>query len=51
MNVNRAINRHYARVQKDMEGEPLTRVMEAGTQAMQAVIEEYMRKLGSAGKA
>jgi len=51
ININKGMNKHYARVQKEMEGKPLTSVIEAGTKAMQDAIEEYMRQLGSAGKA
>jgi fructose-bisphosphate aldolase class II len=45
------MNNHYMRVQDDMKGQPLTKVIEAGTEAMQRGIEEYMRMMGSANKA
>lgn len=51
VNINKGVNRHYARVQEEMRGRPLTSVIEAGTEAMQAAVEEYMRWLGSAGMA
>jgi len=51
VNINKGMNNHYARVQKEMEGKPLTAVIEAGTAAMQEAIEQYMHWLGSAGKA
>ncbi|KAH8878766.1 aldolase [Thozetella sp. PMI_491] len=51
ININKGANNHYARVQDEMRGKPLTRVMEAGTDAMQKEIEQYMRWFGSAGKA
>lgn len=51
VNINKGMNKHYARVQEEMRGKPLTAVMEAGTNAMQAAIEQYMHILGSAGKA
>lgn len=51
ININKGMNRHYARVQEEMRGKPLTSVIEAGTMAMQKAIEEYMVWLGCAGKA
>ncbi|TLS21874.1 uncharacterized protein PpBr36_09503 [Pyricularia pennisetigena] len=51
ININKGMNKHYARVQEEMRGKPLTAVIDAGTKAMQVAIEEYMRQLGSAGKA
>ncbi|KAK5628734.1 hypothetical protein RRF57_004449 [Xylaria bambusicola] len=51
ININKGMNKHYAAVQKEMQGKPLTSVIEAGTDAMQKAIEEYMHMLGSAGKA
>ncbi|KAI1340188.1 aldolase [Xylariaceae sp. FL0016] len=51
VNINKGMNKHYAAVQEEMRGKPLTSVIEAGTDRMQAAIEEYMRQLGSAGKA
>ncbi|KAK3318911.1 ketose-bisphosphate aldolase [Apodospora peruviana] len=51
VNINKGMNNHYARVQEEMHGKPLTSVIEAGTDAMQAAIEKYMHWLGSAGKA
>ncbi|KAF7552418.1 hypothetical protein G7Z17_g4346 [Cylindrodendrum hubeiense] len=51
ININKGMNKHYARVQEEMRGKPLTSVIEAGTEAMQKAIEEYMVWLGSAGKA
>lgn len=45
------MNKHYAAVQKEMQGKPLTSVIEAGTDAMQKAIEVYMDQLGSSGKA
>jgi fructose-bisphosphate aldolase class II len=45
------MNNHYADVQKEMEGKPLTAVIEAGTKRMQEAIERYMKWFGSAGKA
>lgn len=51
VNINKGMNNHYADVQKEMEGKPLTSVIEAGTKRMQEAIEKYMRWLGSAGKA
>ncbi|KAK7413837.1 hypothetical protein QQX98_007254 [Neonectria punicea] len=51
ININKGMNKHYARVQEEMRGKPLTSVIEAGTEAMQKAIEEYMVWLGSSGKA
>ncbi|AEO55062.1 hypothetical protein MYCTH_2298452 [Thermothelomyces thermophilus ATCC 42464] len=51
VNINKGMNNHYARVQQEMMGKPLTRVIEAGTDAMQKAIERYAVWLGSAGKA
>lgn len=51
ININKGMNKHYARVQEEMRGKPLTSVIEAGTMAMQKAIEEYMVWLGCAGKA
>lgn len=51
ININKGMNKHYARVQDEMRGKPLTSVIEAGTLAMQKAIEQYMQWLGSAGKA
>lgn len=51
VNINKGMNKHYAAVQETMRGKPLTAVMEAGTQAMQDAIEQYMEQLGSVGKA
>ncbi|KAK3390809.1 ketose-bisphosphate aldolase [Podospora didyma] len=51
VNINKGMNDHYARTQKEMQGKPLTSVIEAGTNAMQVAIEKYMHWLGSAGKA
>lgn len=51
ININKGMNDHYARVQREMQGKPLTSVIEAGTKAMQEAIEVYMRWFGSAGKA
>lgn len=51
VNINKGMNKHYARVQNEMRGKPLTSVIEAGTAAMQEAIEQYMKWLGSAGKA
>ncbi|KAK3938822.1 fructose-bisphosphate aldolase [Diplogelasinospora grovesii] len=51
VNINKGMNNHYARVQEEMQGKPLTSVIEAGTKAMQEAIERYMHWLGSAGKA
>ncbi|EON97466.1 putative fructose-bisphosphate aldolase protein [Phaeoacremonium minimum UCRPA7] len=51
VNINKGMNKHYAAVQEEMRGKPLTSVIEAGTKKMQDAIEEYMRQLGSAGKA
>jgi fructose-bisphosphate aldolase, class II len=51
ININKGANKHYARVQEEMRGKPLTSVIEAGTDAMQKAIEQYMVWLGSAGKA
>ncbi|KAI1455635.1 aldolase [Annulohypoxylon moriforme] len=51
VNINKGMNKHYAAVQEEMRGKPLTSVIEAGTDRMQAAIEQYMRWLGSAGKA
>ncbi|KAI0134790.1 ketose-bisphosphate aldolase [Xylariales sp. AK1849] len=51
VNINKGMNKHYARVQEEMRGKPLTSVIEAGTDAMQKAIEQYMVWLGSAGKA
>ncbi|KAI1331692.1 ketose-bisphosphate aldolase [Xylariaceae sp. FL0255] len=50
-NINKGMNKHYAAVQKEMQGRPLTTVIEAGTDAMQKAIEEYAKILGSAGQA
>lgn len=51
VNINKGMNKHYARVQQEMQGKPLTSVIEAGTTAMQKGIEVYMHQLGSAGRA
>ena len=51
ININKGMNKHYAAVQEQMAGKPLTSVIEAGTEAMQKAIEKYMHELGSAGKA
>ncbi|KAK8030037.1 fructose-bisphosphate aldolase protein [Apiospora rasikravindrae] len=51
VNINKGMNKHYARVQDEMTGKPLTSVIEAGTDAMQKAIEQYCVWLGSAGKA
>ncbi|KAF7514909.1 hypothetical protein G7054_g14896 [Neopestalotiopsis clavispora] len=51
VNINKGMNKHYTRVQEEMRGKPLTSVIEAGTDAMQKAIEQYMHWLGSAGKA
>lgn len=51
VNINKGMNKHYARVQEEMRGKPLTAVIEKGTEAMQKAIEQYMHWLGSAGKA
>ncbi|KAH8670779.1 ketose-bisphosphate aldolase [Xylariales sp. PMI_506] len=51
VNINKGMNKHYARVQEEMRGKPLTSVIEAGTDSMQTAIEQYMHWLGSAGKA
>ncbi|KAH8659778.1 ketose-bisphosphate aldolase [Xylariales sp. PMI_506] len=51
ININKGVNKHYAKVQDEMRGKPLTRVIELGTDAMQKAVEEYMVWLGSAGKA
>ncbi|KAL2164744.1 hypothetical protein VTH06DRAFT_39 [Thermothelomyces fergusii] len=51
ININKGMNNHYARVQEELKGKPLTHVIEAGTEAMQKAIEQYAVWLGSAGKA
>jgi len=51
VNINKGMNNHYADVQDEMRGKPLTSVIEAGTKRMQEAIERYMHWLGSAGKA
>ncbi|EKD15560.1 fructose-bisphosphate aldolase [Drepanopeziza brunnea f. sp. 'multigermtubi' MB_m1] len=51
ININKGVNKHYEKVQAEMRGKPLTTVIEAGTLAMQKAVENYMRILGSAGKA
>lgn len=51
VNINKGMNKHYAAVQEQMRGKPLTTVIEAGTKAMQDAIEVYMEQLGSVGKA
>ncbi|KAI3396601.1 hypothetical protein diail_11853 [Diaporthe ilicicola] len=51
VNINKGMNKHYAAVQDEMRGKPLTSVIEAGTKRMQDAIETYMQQLGSAGKA
>ncbi|KAI1398309.1 aldolase [Hypoxylon fuscum] len=51
VNINKGMNKHYAAVQEEMRGKPLTSVIEAGTDRMQAAIERYMHEMGSAGKA
>lgn len=45
------MNKHYAAVQQEMQGKPLTSVIDAGTKRMQEAIETYMHQLNSAGKA
>ncbi|MCJ1309278.1 hypothetical protein MMC25_002937 [Agyrium rufum] len=51
ININKGMNNHYERIQNEMKGKPLTQVIEAGTEAMQKGIEEYMRMMGSASRA
>jgi fructose-bisphosphate aldolase class II len=51
VNINKGMNNHYADVQEEMRGKPLTTVIEKGTERMQKAIEQYMVWLGSAGKA
>ncbi|CAK7212393.1 hypothetical protein SBRCBS47491_001448 [Sporothrix bragantina] len=51
ININKGMNNHYAAVQEEMRGKPLTSVIEAGTQRMQKAIENYMVWFGSKGKA
>ncbi|CAK7197914.1 hypothetical protein SEUCBS139899_000564 [Sporothrix eucalyptigena] len=51
ININKGMNNHYAAVQEEMRGRPLTSVIEAGTQRMQKAIEQYMEWFGSKGKA
>lgn len=51
VNINKGMNKHYAAVQDEMRGKPLTSVIEAGTTRMQEAIETYMHQLGSAGRA
>ncbi|KAI5920945.1 ketose-bisphosphate aldolase [Camillea tinctor] len=51
VNINKGMNKHYAAVQEEMRGKPLTSVIEEGTNRMQKAIEQYMYWLGSAGKA
>src|SRR3569833_2333412 len=51
VNIIKGMNNHYADVQDEMRGKPLTSVIEAGTKRMQEAIERYMHWLGSAGKA
>ncbi|CAK7202169.1 hypothetical protein SEUCBS139899_004889 [Sporothrix eucalyptigena] len=51
ININKGVNKHYARVQESMRGQPLTKVIEAVTNAMQNTVEEYMQWFGSAGEA
>ncbi|KAH7313294.1 hypothetical protein B0I35DRAFT_479994 [Stachybotrys elegans] len=48
ININKGINKYYADVQKEMEGKPLTAVMEACTKHMQKTVERYMKWFGSA---
>lgn len=51
VNINKGMNKHYAAVQEEMRGKPLTTVIEAGTKRMQEAVEKYMHQLGSVGKA
>ncbi|KAF4974421.1 hypothetical protein FZEAL_8664 [Fusarium zealandicum] len=51
ININKGMNDHYRRVMKEMHSKPLSNIIEAGTDAMQKAIENYMKWLGSAGKA
>ncbi|KAL1897654.1 hypothetical protein Sste5346_003962 [Sporothrix stenoceras] len=51
ININKGMNNHYAATQEEMRGKPLTSVIEAGTNRMQAAIEVYMEWFGSKGKA
>ncbi|KIH92142.1 tagatose 1,6-diphosphate aldolase [Sporothrix brasiliensis 5110] len=51
ININKGMNNHYAAVQEEMRGRPLTSVIEAGTKRMQEAIEVYMQWFGSKGKA
>lgn len=51
ININKGINDHYAAVQDELRGKPLTGVIEAGTKRMQEASEKYMRMFGSVGKA
>ncbi|PKS11395.1 hypothetical protein jhhlp_003158 [Lomentospora prolificans] len=50
VNINKGMNNHYLRVQKEMQGKPLTSIIEKATDAMQEAVENYMKWLGSAGK-
>lgn len=51
ININKGMNDHYARIQNEQRGKPLTSVIENGTTEMQKAIENYMHWFGSAGKA
>jgi fructose-bisphosphate aldolase, class II len=51
VNVNKGVNDHYAAVQEELRGKPLTTVIEKGTDRMQEACEGYMRMFGSVGKA
>lgn len=51
VNLNKGMNSHYLRVHKEMQGQPLTAIIEKATDAMQGAVETYMKWLRSAGKA
>lgn len=51
VNINKGMNNHFVKVMGEMTGQPLTRIIEAETDAMQKAVEGYMVWLGSAGKA
>lgn len=51
VNINKGMNNHYLAAHKELQGKPLTTLIEASTTRMQKAIEQYTHWLGSAGKA
>ena len=51
VNLNKAVNNRYLAVQKEMTGVPVTRVMEAGTEAMKELLVQHIGWFRSGNKA